>query len=120
MRMWMVNPRRMCDQHLLGEHVELHMLVGTLLRKRSVAGFVANRLIEVHNVRRRHAALVAEMTRRGMTHRSPLPAFRATRLGKVNIRVNLRELARRCRACRQRQKLTSASSRSNTPRRSRT
>jgi len=100
MRMWMVNPRRMCDQHLLGEHVELHMLVGTLLRKRSVAGFVANNLIEVHNVRRRHAALVAEMTRRGMTHRSPLPAFRAVRLGKVNIRMNLKELARRCRDCR--------------------
>lgn len=104
MRMWMVNPRRMCDQHLLGEHVELHMLVGTLLRKRSVAGFVANNLIEVHNVRHRHAALVAEMTRRGMTHRSPLPAFRAVRLGKVNLRVNLKELARRCRQCRKRQR----------------
>ena len=25
MRMWMVNPRIMCRQHLLGEHVEIHM-----------------------------------------------------------------------------------------------
>ena len=102
MRMWMVNPRKMCDQHLLGEHVELHMLVGTLLRKRSVAGFVANQLIEVHNVRARHAALVAEMTRRGMKHQSPLPSFRAIKLGKVSMRANLVELARRCHACRQR------------------
>jgi hypothetical protein len=103
MRMWMVDPRKMCDQHLLGEHVELHMLVGTLLRKKSVAGFVANKLIEVHNVRRRHAELVKEMTRRGMKHRSPLPVFRGTRLGKVSIRANLAELARRCRACRRQQ-----------------
>jgi hypothetical protein len=99
MRMWMVNPRLMCDQHLLGEHVELHMLVGTLLRKRSVAGFVANKLIEVHNVRARHAQLVDEMTRRGMNHRSPLPAFRSRRLGKVDAQLNLKELAGRCRHC---------------------
>ena len=30
MRMWMVNPGFMCNKHLLGEHVECHMLVGHL------------------------------------------------------------------------------------------
>ena len=25
MRMWMVNPKMMCNKHLLGEHVELHL-----------------------------------------------------------------------------------------------
>ncbi|HUQ50068.1 MAG TPA: pyrimidine dimer DNA glycosylase/endonuclease V [Terriglobales bacterium] len=99
----MVDPRKMCDQHLLGEHVELHMLVGTLVRKKSVAGFVANKLIEVHNVRRRHKELVTEMTRRGMKHQSPLPAFRAIKVGKVAIRANLVELARRCERCRAKQ-----------------
>lgn len=108
MRMWMVDPRKMCDQHLLGEHVELHMLVGTLVRKKSVAGFVANKLIEVHNIRRRHAQLVIEMTRRGMKHQSPLPTFRARKLGKVNPRLNLVELARRCRKCKE--KITPRSS----------
>ena len=103
MRMWMVDPRKMCDQHLLGEHVELHMLVGTLVRKRSVAGFVENKLIEVHNVRARHQQLVIEMTRRGMKHKSPLPRFRAIRLGKVSVRANLVELARRCEDCRAKQ-----------------
>ncbi|MEZ0346180.1 MAG: pyrimidine dimer DNA glycosylase/endonuclease V, partial [Infirmifilum sp.] len=29
----MVPPSIMCDRHLLGEHVELHMLVGALRRK---------------------------------------------------------------------------------------
>jgi hypothetical protein len=34
--MWMVDPRLVCSKHLLGEHVELHMFVGCLLkRKRS-------------------------------------------------------------------------------------
>ena len=100
MRMWMVDPRRMCSWHLLGEHVELHMLVGTLRRKRSVAGFVANGLIEVHSVRARHAALVREMRRRGFRHQSPLPSFMATRLGRVVRKKSLADLLARCERCR--------------------
>ena len=100
MRMWMVDPALMCRQHLLGEHVEIHMLVGTLKRKRSVAGFVENNLIEFHSIRERHATLVREMRRRGMNHRSPLPRFRSRRLGEVDPRANLLELARRCKHCR--------------------
>jgi hypothetical protein len=30
MRMWMVPPKVMCRKHLLGEHVEIHMLAGSL------------------------------------------------------------------------------------------
>ena len=100
MRMWMVDPRRMCSQHPLGEHVELHMLVGTLRRKRSVAGFVANGLIEVHSLRKRHAELVREMRRRGFRHQSPLPSFMATRLGRVVRKKSLADLLARCRDCR--------------------
>jgi hypothetical protein len=96
----MVNPRRMCSQHLLGEHVELHMLVGTLRRKRSVAGFVANGLVEVHSVQQRHAELVREMRRRGFRHRSPLPRFTAWRLGRVVRRKSWAELMARCEECR--------------------
>jgi hypothetical protein len=99
MRMWMIDPALMCRQHLLGEHVEIHMLVGTLLRKKSVEGFVAKSLIEVHSIRERHAMLVREMQRRGMNHKSPLPRFRARKLGRVDPAANLIELARRCQAC---------------------
>ena len=99
MRMWMVNPKRMCSRHLLGEHVEIHMLVGTLLRKRSVAGFIAKGLLEVHSARKRHAALAAEMLRRGMQHRSPLPRVRLLKLGRVNRTESLRELVQRCEQC---------------------
>jgi Pyrimidine dimer DNA glycosylase len=41
MRMWLVDPRLMCSQHLLGEHVELHMLVGSLNRKKTSMAFYA-------------------------------------------------------------------------------
>ena len=100
MRMWMVDPRRMCSQHLLGEHVELHMLVGSLRKGRSLTGFVANGLIEVHSVRARHAQLVREMKRRGFRHRSPLPSFTARRLGRVIRSKSLADLAERCKECR--------------------
>ena len=33
MRMWGVDPKQMCRQHLLGEHVELHMQAGAVLEK---------------------------------------------------------------------------------------
>ena len=73
MRMWMVDPTLMCDQHLLGEHVELHMLAGTLARRRSIDGFIAKGLLEPGAMHERHEALVAEMAARGFMHRSPLP-----------------------------------------------
>ena len=100
MRMWMVDPRKMCDQHLLGEHVELHMLVGSLRRKRTITGFLDGGLVELHSIRSRHAELVLEMKSRGFRHASPLPSFRAKTAGKVNSKQNLKELTRRCAACR--------------------
>ncbi len=102
MRMWMVDPRKMCDQHLLGEHVELHMLVGSLRRKKTITGFLEGGLVELHSIRSRHAELVVEMKSRGFRHASPLPSFRAKRAGKVNLKLNLKELARRCASCRSR------------------
>ena len=50
MRMWMVDPRIMCRQHLLGEHVEIHMFVGAISRGKSVKGYLEKGLLEVHNM----------------------------------------------------------------------
>jgi hypothetical protein len=97
--MWLVDPRLMCSQHLLGEHVELHMLVGSLNRNRNIDGFLRGGLVELRSVRRRHAELVAEMQHRGFRHRSPLPQFRNRRAGQVDRIANLKELARRCAEC---------------------
>ena len=64
MRMWMVAPVTMCRQHLYGEHVELHMFLGTLRKLKSVQGYIDNNLLEIKSMQRRHAALVYEMMRR--------------------------------------------------------
>lgn len=71
MRMWMVPPRMMCQQHLLGEHVETHMLAGTMRKGISLQGYYDNGLVDLKVLAQRHEALAAEMTRRGMNHKSP-------------------------------------------------
>lgn len=75
MRIWDIDPSRLCRQHLLGEHRELHGCWNILTQnktgyskhpetKRWVGRLPALRL--------RHEALVAEMQRRGYNHKSPL------------------------------------------------
>lgn len=54
----------MCRQHLLGEHVEIHMFVGAISRRQSVKGYVQKDLLEVHSLYFRHRELVEEMKRR--------------------------------------------------------
>ena len=105
MRMWMVDPKCMCDKHLLGEHVELHMFIGTIKKGVSLQGYVDNGLIETKKIYVRHNELVAEMERRGMKHKSPLPNVNFEKLPKahfdatVSVEESLAELQRRCPAC---------------------
>lgn len=104
MRMWMLPPVVLCRQHLLGEHYELHMQVGTIIAGRSIAGWVRDGFIDPYRAAERHAELVIEMRSRGMNHKSPLPLFSVPRLGHlrpcVDIARNYRELAERCGRCR--------------------
>src|SRR5512146_3347507 len=95
MRMWMVDPRRMCRKHLLGEHVELHMFVAGLRRGPNLRGDLDKGLLEPHNLERRHTQLGRDLERRGYRHRSPLPRFSAIRAGRIDRAANLLELARR-------------------------
>ena len=97
--MWSVDPRLMCREHLLGEHRELHGIVGLLLNGRSIEGY--RRLIEVHNIRSRHEEIVEEMRRRNYRHKSPLPDFKEYIFGIVDREENLRELFSRCSTCRE-------------------
>ena len=72
MRMWMVNPKGLCRKHLLGEHVELHMWIGHLKRKRGIDGYVRENCIEMLSIYDRHEDLSQEMIRRGYRHKSPI------------------------------------------------
>lgn len=72
MRMWMVEPRHMCRKHLMGEHVEMHMFLGSMLKGTSMRGYCANNLMEPAQLKARHDALADEMVRRGYNHSSPM------------------------------------------------
>jgi hypothetical protein len=103
MRMWMVNPRILCRKHLLGEHVEVHMLSAWLLRGKRIDGWVDGNCLEPRSIGARHRALAAELTRRGYKHRSPLRQPRVLKTqhpsAKINKKAALQELLRRCPAC---------------------
>jgi hypothetical protein len=103
MRQWHVDPKLLCNQHLLGEHVEHHMFIGTITRGKRMQGYVDGGLVEVHTLYQRHDELVTEMISRGMNHRSPLREDVRHKLyesGKINREANLKELSRRCERCR--------------------
>jgi len=99
MRMWNVSPEKMCDKHLLGEHVECHMFVGTINKERSIKGYLEKGLVEVHNIDKRHKVLAEEMKNRGFNHKSKLPKYKKEILGKVNSKKNEKEILRRCERC---------------------
>lgn len=95
----------LCQQHLLGEHVEMHMFVGTLRKSVSIRGYIDRGQVNPMLITRRHEELAAEMLRRGIKHLSPLPRCRTTQKieSPVDVAANLIELARRCPRCRERQ-----------------
>jgi hypothetical protein len=104
MRMWMVNPRIMCREHLLGEHVEIHMFVGSINRGKSVKGYLEKGLLEVHSLYNRHEDLVKEMKRRCYNHKSEVDEkwkF-AEKIGVIDKEKNLSELMNRCPKCKRR------------------
>ena len=102
-RMWCVPPQLMCRQHLLGEHKEIHQLVGAMLKDRwgVVRGHAERGQIQTSIIKSRHAALVREMLARGYNHASPLPDFPRTSIGRVDPDNSMRDLAQRCERCRE-------------------
>lgn len=108
MRMWMCNPKYMCNQHLRGEHVELHMLVGHLKKGRYIHGYIENNCLEPMSVITRHIDIAHEMVKRGMNHKSSLLDFKIKHLTKkefyykIDRKAAAKELFARCEKCRER------------------
>lgn len=107
MRMWMVDPRGMCQKHLLGEHGELHKFMHNWIKQHSIAGRISGNAMEPLSYKTRHDALAAEMLRRGLKHASILeqpdfsylpPYHRAYR---VDVGANLALLHERCSQCKE-------------------
>jgi len=104
MRMWKVDPKLMCRQHLGGEHQECHALIGTILHGKRLSNtkYIRDGLVEVHNIYKRHDEIVKEWTSRGYKHIKPLPKVELWVEGHVDSDANLVELKRRCPECRKR------------------
>lgn len=84
MRIWDLPPDKLCRQHLLGEHRELHALWSIITQgKRGYAHHPETRRWRgrLRALYLRHEALVAEMRRRGYHHRTPLDEALATGAG---------------------------------------
>ncbi len=81
MRIWDLEPARLCRAHLLGEHRELHGLWNILTQgKRGYRAHPETRRWQgkLAALYARHEALVQEMLRRGYRHATPLDARLAT------------------------------------------
>jgi hypothetical protein len=102
--MWMVAPRLLCRQHLLGEHLEVHMLANALAAGKPLTGYVAHGLVELDKLNMRHDALAEEMTARGYKHKTPLAPIRKVppNAGHVDVSKSIRDLRARCAECRKR------------------
>ena len=72
MRMWMADPEILCKNHLLGEHCECHMFLGTLKKNKSIKGYIDNNLFQPLKLQERHDILKGEMIKRNMNHKSDL------------------------------------------------
>lgn len=113
-RMWMTSdPKTYCKNHLLGSHKEIHQLLGTLVKKMRVGGYIKNNCIEILSMKDQHDKIVAEMIRRGWSHHSDLisqeeineiasylPKEHLTY--KIDVKASDQERYCRCEECRKR------------------
>jgi hypothetical protein len=95
MRIWDISPDRLCRQHLLGEHQELHALWSIITMGKK--GFSKHPETlrwkgKLKALYLRHEDLVREMERRGYKHRTPLELHLAKGKAKQNEFVDSPEL----------------------------
>jgi len=101
MRMWMIKLEKMCRQHLLGEHNEIHKMIGNLRNSRHWAENLTRKgFLEPQNALTRHDELAKEMISRGFNHNSPLNILGITfPSGHVDVSKSMKDLSNRCKNC---------------------
>ena len=81
MRIWDISPNKLCRNHLLGEHRELHAIWSVITKKKKGYSKHPETLRWVGKLNAlysRHEDLVKEMKKRGFVHKSPLDKGKAT------------------------------------------
>ena len=108
MRMWMTNPKIMCQKHLCGEHLEVHMFLGHLKKRKKVDGYLKNNCLEMRSIFHRHEDLAKEMINRGYNHKTPMKEIefeciydypREQIYWRINEIKSQMDLLSRCPAC---------------------
>ena len=109
MRMWLANPEKMCQKHLCGEHLEMHMFLGALKKRKKIDGYLKNNLFEPRSLFQRHKDLAKEMIDRGYNHKSPIDEIDCFSIfilsmekqyWEIDKEAALRDLLDRCPECR--------------------
>ena len=105
MRLWGINPKILCRNHLLGEHKELHYMVGWINGKKPLIlkRWSDKMFIDTTIIIKRHKELVDEMVSRGYNHKSPLPEFKDPQWGSIDAKKNKEDLLNRCSECKKRE-----------------
>jgi hypothetical protein len=105
----MIDPRLLCDQHLLGEHGEIHKHRHNFVKQHKMTKRIFPvTQIQPSTMEERHDELAEEMLRRRMNHKSPytqpdisyLPLDQ--QLAMVDPINSLKDLMGRCPACAER------------------
>jgi len=113
MRMWMINPKLLCNKHLLGEHGEIHKHRHNFVKQHKIKGRIFPVVqIEPMSMGIRHNELAEEMLSRGLNHKSDyeMPSIsylnNAERFARVDIEISYKDLISRCEECKKRIKDT--------------
>jgi len=103
--MWMIDPKNLCRQHLLGEHGEIHKHKHNFEKKHKITNRIKKNQIEPASMKTRHDELVCEMIRRGYNHHSPYDMPDISYLSeyeknyKVDINLSKIDLQKKCKNC---------------------
>ena len=91
MRIWDVSPIKLCKNHLLGEHRELHAIWAVITENKKGYSRHPETIRWVGKLGAlylRHELLVKEMERRGYNHHSPLDKKSAIGKSKQDVFVD--------------------------------
>lgn len=110
MRMWLVPPKVLCRRHLLGEHYEMHMFLGSYKKNISLKGFINNGMLDPSCMLERHDVLRDEMYERQYEHDTPIEEDLCESLANdysdytscVDVDKNIKVLQERCPTCTER------------------
>jgi len=108
MRMWMIDPKKLCRKHLLGEHGEIHKHRHNFVKHHRIDGRLLPIVqIQPADMSKRHDELAEEMLRRGYNHQSPYDQPDISYLAewkqqsKVDLLISEKDLCKRCKQCRE-------------------